>query len=158
MLPPVASNIGMALAIAADPEKRKEIIGLKIIDAQSHPSMSQLGGLRSVIRKLQGPQDASKVTSWLDALEKTANRKEKWENTDDGLDKIRTLVTNDQIIWTHFSDINWQSIKITEDGKSSLKNELWTEAVRTLVDAIVRGHKRDLEKAQNNTDISEEAA
>ncbi|WP_216349364.1 RAMP superfamily CRISPR-associated protein [[Limnothrix rosea] IAM M-220] len=146
----------MALAIAADPEKREEILGLRITDDQSHPSMSQLGGLRSVIRNLQSPQDISKVTSWFDALKKTANRREKWDKTDDGLDKIRTLVTNDQIIWRHFSDINWQSIKITEDGKSSLKTELWAEAVRTLVDAIVRGHKRDLEKAQDN--IREEAA
>ncbi|WP_223209976.1 hypothetical protein [Picosynechococcus sp. NKBG042902] len=141
-----------ALAIAADPQKRQEILGLKIIGEESHPPMSQLGGLRSVIRRLRRSQDQNKVTNWLNAIENTANRREKWEKTANGLAQIRSLATDQHQVWRYLSqdqDIDWQKITITQNGEQALKTELWAEAVRTLVDAVIRGHKRDLEKSQN---------
>jgi len=39
-------------------------------------------------------------------------------------------------------------LTITVGGRNELKQILWAEAVRTLVDAMIRAHKRDLEKVQ----------
>jgi CRISPR-associated protein Csx10 len=36
---------------------------------------------------------------------------------------------------------------LTEGGERRLKQNLWAETVRALVDACVRAHKRDLEGA-----------
>ncbi|WP_029682029.1 RAMP superfamily CRISPR-associated protein [Picosynechococcus sp. NKBG15041c] len=151
-----------ALAIAANESERQEILGIKIIGEESHPSMSQLGSLRATVRRLKKPQDRNKVISWLTALESVSNREKKWDKTDQGLTKIKDLVLekNSNLIWDYFKNIDWEKITITQGGEQALKDELWAEAVRTLVDAIIRGHKRDLEKAQDKTknNINGEAA
>lgn len=137
-----------ALAIAASREKRQEVLGIKIDGEESHPSMSQLGGLRSTLRRLQSLPDQNQVTSWIEAIKKVSNRKEKWDKTDDGLKKIRELVTNDQKIWQALNIASLDELTITVGGRNELKQILWAEAVRTLVDAMIRAHKRDLEKVQ----------
>ena len=140
-----------ALAIAADRGNREIILGIKISsDENSQPSMTQLGAFRSVLRRLQSNSDADKaiITGWLTALESVANRKEKWDNTNQGLSKIRELVTQSEKVWQHLG-LNFTELTITQGGEAQLKNELWAEAVRTLVDAIIRAHKRDLEPEQN---------
>ncbi|MDR9405492.1 MAG: hypothetical protein RI580_18895, partial [Halothece sp. Uz-M2-17] len=137
-----------ALAIAASREKRQEVLGIKIDGEESHPSMSQLGGLRSTLRRLQSLSDQNQITSWVAALENIPNRKEKWDKTDNGLQKIRELVTNDQKIWQALNIASLDKLTITVGGRNELEQILWAEAVRTLVDAMIRAHKRDLEKAQ----------
>ncbi|MGD1932335.1 MAG: RAMP superfamily CRISPR-associated protein [Leptolyngbyaceae cyanobacterium] len=159
-----------ALIIAADAQKREAILGIKITQGngkeadkqpKSQPPMSQLGGLRSVFLKLQLDVDAAKVTSWIDALESVANRKEKWQKTEDGLNKIRSLVDDPQIVWSCLkpdldgstvSPLNLDELVITANGVEELKSELWAEAVRTLVDAIIRAQKRALEDAENQVE------
>jgi CRISPR-associated protein Csx10 len=137
-----------ALALAASPQKREEILGIRISnDGNSQPTMTQLGALRSVLRKLQSANNKSIIISWLSALESVANRKEKWSNSSQGLTKIRNLVNQQNLIWNNLN-IDFLPLTITQNGVDQLKSELWAEAVRTLVDAIIRGHKRDLEKAQ----------
>jgi len=137
-----------ALAIAASREKRQEVLGIKIDGEESHPSMSQLGGLRSTLRRLRSLRDQGQITSWIEAIKKVPNRREKWDKTDNGLHKIRELVTNDQKIWQALNIASLDELTITVGGCNELKQILWAEAVRTLVDAMIRAHKRDLEKAQ----------
>ena len=136
-----------ALAIAANSSDRERILGIKIDGKDSQPPMSQLGGLRSNLRRLQSSADQTNVTSWITALESVSNRKEKWDKTDNGLEKIRELVTNSQKVW-QVLDIPYSDLTITTGGRNGLQQNLWAEAVRTLVDAIIRAHKRDLEKTQ----------
>ncbi len=147
-----------ALAIAANEKQREAILGIKILREQgqepkSQPPMSQLGSLRSVFLKLQSDTDVEKVTSWLDALEAVPNRKEKWNNTQDGLSRIRSLVTDQSLVWSHL-DLNLDQLVITSNGVTVLKQDLWAEAVRTMVDAMIRGQKRALEAAEKKAEQS----
>ena len=180
-----------ALSLAADALTRTRILGITIEEEKSYPSMSQLGGLRSNFRRLKSLSDQTQVTSWITALENVPNRREKWDKTENGLQKIRELVTNPQIIWQELNIVSqdqlipssksqltvdpplrqaqgntfaplskggWgdlnatpivqNDITMTVGGRNELKQILWAEAVRTLVDAIIRAHKRDLEKVQ----------
>jgi CRISPR-associated protein Csx10 len=137
-----------ALTLAANPSARERIIGIKIEGEDSHPPMSQLSGLRSSLRRLQSLRDQNRLTSWITAVESVSNRKEKWDKTEQGLRKIHQLVTDLQKIWQEL-DISSPELVITVGARNELQQILWAEAVRTLVDAIIRAHKRDLEKVQN---------
>jgi len=147
-----------ALAIAACKEKRQEILGIKIDGEDSHPSMSQLGGLRSTLRYLRSLPDQNQITSWVAALENVPNRKEKWDKTENGLQKIRELVTQPEKIWQALNIPSLDQLTVTVGGRNELKQILWAEAVRTLVDAMIRAHKRDLEKAQGKNTENGKAA
>jgi len=59
-------------------------------------------------------------------------------------------------VWQALGEFD--SLTITQNGKTKLKAELWAEAIRTLVDAMIRAHKRDLEKEQKNYSKPGEAA
>jgi len=144
-----------AMAIAADKEERKKILGLKIVGEESYPTMSQLGGVRSNLRKLRSQSDISSISTWIESLKQ--NRVDKWEKTQNGLQKLSDLVTQEQTVWKYLeSDIpnlnleklDWDQLTITQGGVGQLKRDLWAEAVRTLVDAVIRAHKRDLEEEQ----------
>jgi CRISPR-associated protein Csx10 len=148
-----------ALTIAADENHRKGILGILITKSKeyenqpkSQPTMSQLGSVRSNLRKLQSQNNIPAMLNWIQGLQ--SKRQDKWEKTDNGLHKLSQLVTQPQEIWQIFScfKLDLESLVITQDGKTQLQNELWAEAVRTLVYAIIRAHKRDLEKAQKKTD------
>jgi CRISPR-associated protein Csx10 len=138
-----------ALSLAASRSGRESISGIRITnDGNSQPTMTQLGALRSVLRQMRSPNDQTIVTAWLTSLNNTSNRKEKWDGTANGLNKIRNLVTNPDQIWTDLN-IDFRDSTLTRTAQTELKPLLWAEAVRTLIDAIIRGHKRDLEKAQS---------
>ncbi len=136
-----------ALAIAQNPQTRQEVLGIKINGEDSCPPMSQLGGLRSVMGKLRKRDDRSAITSWITALENVENRREKWPGN--SLKQIKDLVTDTHKIW-QILNLDSKKLTLTDDGTSKLQATLWAEAVRTLVDAMIRAHKRDLEKAQQN--------
>ncbi len=136
-----------ALSIAVNHDERKRILGIKIDRQESHPPMSQLGGLRSKLRRLQSFDDQDQITSWITALENVPNRREKWDQTDNGLHKIRELVTDQHQIWQELN-LPTDRLTMTVGGTEQLQKDLWAEAVRTLVDAMIRAHKRDLEDAQ----------
>lgn len=138
------------LAIAAKPEEREKILGLKILGEKGYPTMSQLGGVRSNLKKLQSQDDISSISTWIKSLRE--KRADKWEKTDKGLDKLSDLVKPDTVwnfLESELLNLDLQKLAITEGGVEYLKKELWAEAVRTLVDAIIHAHKRDLEKAQD---------
>lgn len=165
-----------ALALAATRKSRQEILGIKIEGDESYPSMSQLGALRSVINRLQKPQDSISVTSWMESIESVPNRLEKWQKTDNSPNKIRNLVISPDLIWTELNNyitIPLENLTLTEGAERSLTSEewervkqtsqedwerqkiprvlrltLWAEAIRTLVDACIRAHKRDWENRE----------
>ena len=139
------------LGIAADANKRKEILGMELStnrqgQIESKPPMSQLAGLRSALRNLKSDSDADKrsVIDWLFHLMATKNRAEKWP--DGAFKAIESLISNKGRVWQAMG-VAWQYPPIlTGRSVSDLCSELWADAVRALVDACIRAHKRDLEK------------
>ncbi|MGK7875816.1 MAG: RAMP superfamily CRISPR-associated protein [Xenococcaceae cyanobacterium] len=138
-----------AKILAADPQVRKRILGIEIEseagESKSIPPMSQLGALRSVLRRLQDAKDKEKVTGWIENLKQVKNRKEKWASG--SLETIERLITNPQQVWRELQIGN--DLTITSGGEQTLKSELWAEAVRTLVSACIIAHKRAWEKTEN---------
>jgi CRISPR-associated protein Csx10 len=138
---------------------RTTILGIKIEEKantkESKPPMSQLGGLRSVLVRLQSPGDAAVIT-WIQHLQDTTNRADKW--SPGSLDDIRELVTSPTKVWEHLASAleelknqSFSELTLTQNGEQYLKEELWSEAVRTLVDACIRAHKRALENKPDTT-------
>lgn len=152
----------LALGFAIDQDNRRMALGIEIKNKESRPTLSQLGALRSVISRLQSRSDQQQVTGWIEQLEATDNRLKNWpgENGKEkgSLDKIRDLVTDPERVWallgktTPQESIDWSALAITKTGESELKDELWAEAVRALVDACVRAHKRETERQMEGKD------
>lgn len=147
------------LAYATAPTKRQEALGIEIKAGKSHPPMSQLGALRSILNRLA--TDKPSVLNWLTHLEETPNRLEKWpssakekiqvaEQMKTVLQRLRDLLdepvrlNKPKAVW-ELLNLDWSKLVITETGENELKAELWAEAVRALVDACVRAQKRQLE-------------
>ena len=148
-----------AFAIAADASARERILGIKITkdknknnQPKSQPTMSQLGSLRSTVGRLLEQDAENLVTRWLTALKATENRQTKWP--EDSLDTVRRLVTDFALVWTYLGmdQSATANLTITANGDRELRADLWAEAVRTLVDAVIRAHKRSLEEAQDRVD------
>jgi CRISPR-associated protein Csx10 len=146
------------LRVAADADKRYEILGLvRKGDAKSikedSPPMSQLGGLRAVLNRLQNKADRKHFTQWHGHLIKTQNRADKWSarkrREDAGaLEKVNRLVTQDDAVWQALSLKQEEMPVLTADAEKRLKEKLWGEAVRSLVDACIRAHKRATENKE----------
>lgn len=114
------------------------------------PTNTQLGALRSITNRLKSIQDAKLALNWLTHLEKIENRRDKW--TSDSRQKVRQLLTDQNQIWKvlGFEDRAFiRSITLTHNGEQRLKQLLWAEAVKTLIDASMRAHKRDAENAED---------
>lgn len=136
-----------ALRIAANDDRRKQVLEIN----KDKPTMSQLGALRSIINRLQEPEcpnQTSGVMGWLQHLEKTPNRKDKWPSRT--LQQIKDLVCERQTVWQLLAgsdnDVDLSNLTLIERGDSNLKHRLWAEAVKTLVDACIRAHKRNEEQ------------
>jgi CRISPR-associated protein Csx10 len=144
-----------SVSLAADPARREAILGIKIIDdknttEKSKPSMSQLGGLRSIVLNSldSNPTQNSLVNSWINKLPQKI--KEKWGN--DSLDKISALLTNPNTVWSFLdASIQFDRLTLTDNGMTALKIKLWQETVQNLVIDCIRAHKRDLEPNNNGT-------
>ncbi|WZF20177.1 RAMP superfamily CRISPR-associated protein [Nostoc sp. UHCC 0302] len=149
-----------SLLLASDCTSRTQILDIKIESKQSQPPMSQLGSLRSVLTRLELP-DNEGIEKWIQHLQQTKNRAEKWPNG--SLDKLRQLITSPTEIWEYLSSAlsklghkqGFAEFTLTATGEERLKKELWTEAVQILIDACIRAHKRELESQQNNTQNEE---
>ncbi|MGC2238415.1 MAG: RAMP superfamily CRISPR-associated protein [Pyrinomonadaceae bacterium] len=150
------------LKIAANEDCREKIFGFEIKvengEKKSIPPMSQIGGLRSVISRLQNKSSVELVKSWLEHLEKTSNRLEKWHKDKnkaiEKLQKIKNLVGEKSEIWRVLREAKidekttWQKLKsITRQNLEEDEN-LWAEAIRALFFACQHAHKRDLEKME----------
>lgn len=80
-----------------------------------------------------------------DRIRQDQNRQEKWPSG--SLQTIKNLVSDFNSVWQALGEFD--SLTITQNGEAEIPAELWAEAVRTLVDAMIRAHKRDLEKEPN---------
>jgi CRISPR-associated protein Csx10 len=126
--------------IAADKTERERIFGF------GNLNMSQIGGLRSVIMRLQSKkpeerkQTSAIVTNWLTHLEHTPNRLKNWG--DERIEKVRCVLKDDNV---------WEKLKPhfhypkSLELEHNLKDELWAEAVKSLFYACQHAHKRDTE-------------
>jgi len=132
----------IAPGFAADRENRKRALGIEISGGRSKPRMSQLGALRSVISRVRGVSDSRRVLDWTERVAKSQNRRGEWPNERPA--HVEELMTNTDRVW-QILNVNFNSLVLTEDGEERLKQELWAEAMRALVSACVRAHKRDLE-------------
>jgi CRISPR-associated protein Csx10 len=131
-----------ALGFAASRDERKKALGIEIIGDQSKPRMSQLGALRSTLSRLLSAADSRRVLDWLAHLEGTPNRSKDWPPG--SLKLVDDLITKNGRVW-ELLKIDFTELALTENGAEDLQQTLWAEAVRTLVDACVQAHKRDLE-------------
>jgi len=136
-----------ALGLAENPTNRQEILGIKISGGESNPPMTQLGGFKSQILQLQSQEDTNTelILKWIENILKVESRKEKWP--DDSLPKIEKLIEDKSLIWTHLDIPN--DLTLTDNAQQNLKQKLWAEAIRTLVNACIRAHKRTLEHQQS---------
>lgn len=139
-----------ALELAADKKDREKILGLGFEERgnlrKSKPSLTQLGALKSVLRKLEKPGE-SLVVGWIESVKKVTNRKEEWGKS---LGKVEDLVTKEGTAWQYLElQKLYPELTITKNGPDVLKRDFWSYAVWTLVDACVRAHKRDLENSNS---------
>lgn len=130
------------LAVAADGNRRQELLGWTAEGGQGKPPMSQLGGLRGQLALLRSRNDRSQVLNWLDHLKDNNRRKDNWPS----VDMVRDFIQSDSRIWDVIKKDDWPTI--TANGQSQLREELWALAVRTFFDACIRAHKRELESEQ----------
>ena len=145
-----------ALELAAIKSEREKILGLAVEKKgnlhKSKPSLTQLGALQSVLKKLNNPQEPL-VMSWIKSVRKVKNREDEWKNS---LDKVENLVKNEKLnngeepIW-QFLELQglYPELIIARDGQKRLQKKLWSYAVWTLVDACIRAHKRYLEQSNS---------
>lgn len=134
--------------LAAEPKKRREILGIQISEGDSKPSMSQMGRLRSTVGRLTQRQAPNAVTGLIAAIKSDDKSKEKWP--DGSLESIENLASNFERIW-EILDPGFQTgttLIITEHGLEELSKILWAEAVRTVIYDMIRAHKRSWEDTQ----------
>ncbi len=158
----------IVLSFAQNRQNRKEQLGWEIIDNKiSKPTMSQLGGLRSVLTFLKKWGDETKAITWLDQLKDNKKRSETWIN--DSIGKCKTLLgfekkeeiqdeRNQEKIDEEKRECLWKLLEkeinnkrkwptLNQNDESKLKKELWPYAVRAFFDACIRAHKRDLDRS-----------
>lgn len=141
------------LGVAADEGRRETILGLKLVrrgnqPPQSLPPLSQLGSMRTVLQNLQSLNDPH-VMAWLQHLEDTPNRRDKWRPTG-ALEKLKRLLTEEAHVWQAMAPA-WQEpplltaprdTEAAAQRATALRTILWAEAIRALIDACLRAHKR----------------
>jgi CRISPR-associated protein Csx10 len=128
-----------ALQIAGNRTHRQD--ALKWDAKHDKPSMSQLGGLRGQLAQLRGEADVQAIVGWLDQLAQNPRRAKNWPR--DAIGRVRDLLGQRQQVWDKIKCEDWPTL--TEGAATRLRNELWCLAVRTLFDACIRAHKRELE-------------
>lgn len=128
-----------ALAIAADRAQRQSVLKWDV--SHDRPPTSQLGGLRGQIsQSLQG-EGANTAIGWLDHLQENTKRAGKWPVG--AIDAVRLLLHDPTQVWAVLECREWPTL--TDGAKDRLRRELWPLAVRALVDACIRAHKREVE-------------
>jgi CRISPR-associated protein Csx10 len=150
------------LKTASSEKLRNDIFGFEIEgkgnNKRSVPPMSQIGGLRSVISRVQKFSDADIVKSWVEHLKDTENRRKKWaedkKTAEEKLNRISRLVQDKEYVWRVLAEEvvdgrrAWKQPSTLTQRDLQKDEKLWAEAVRSLFDACARAHKRDLEKPE----------
>lgn len=135
-----------ALTIASVGQKREATFRWRIVrdrteQARSQPPMSQLGGLRGQISQLLRREGANTAIGWLDHLQENTRRAGKWP--DGAINAVRVLLHDPTQVWAVLDWAEWPTL--TDGAQDRLRREFRLLAVRTLVDACIRAHKREVE-------------
>jgi CRISPR-associated protein Csx10 len=138
----------IAGAIAADPAQVESLKSLSL--NTSKLTHSKLGTLRTLIDSLQSPSDANRVLTVIGKME----QKENWKGNT--LNCVKELVKNEEEVWKCYQAMggDFSQHRLTQDTEATLKQSLWAEAVRVLVDACVRTHKRASEESQSHQETA----
>lgn len=132
-------------------KNREDILGIHYRDRESVPPMSQLGALRSVVQQITSFEDRERSLSWIRHLRETKNRSDKWPDERDPVTQrptklkgVEQLFATESRIWEVMGWVT-EPPTLTSDGSQRLKNQFWAETVRSLIEACIRAHKRELE-------------
>lgn len=139
--------IDAARTFAASPESVKEKLGWSVgKDGASKPGMSQLGTLRAVMGTLSTESDAKRVQNWIAKTEKNEARREKWG---EALRMLKRLVENESggAVWKLLDESGAFSVKPLARSPEAMREHLRLDALRALLLAAIRAHKRRVEKA-----------
>ena len=139
--------IDAARTFAASQERVKEKLGWSVgKDGASKPGMSQLGTLRAVMGTLSAESDAKRVQNWIAKTEKNDTRREKWG---EALTKLESLVKDESggAVWNLLDERGAFSVKPLARSPEAMRKHLRLDALRTLLLAAIRAHKRRVEKA-----------
>jgi CRISPR-associated protein Csx10 len=135
------------LAATATGPQRNALFGWQ----PEKPNMSQLGGLRAAVQFLKAPADAARVGDWLKAVSANKKRDLKWPTG--AIKRLTELIDKSDRVWAVLRDgagddgrkyLAWPTLTSRPEV---LEGELWAFAVRALLDAAIRAHKRAGEKA-----------
>lgn len=118
------------------------------LDFKSVNSRSQLGGLRAVMRHLT-THDATHVTRWLRTRNKTVARSGKWKKQEP-LRQMELLLEDKELVWVALRmplpTAQQRPFVAIDNDDGAMRNELWAEAVRTLVFARIRAATRGTDR------------
>jgi CRISPR-associated protein Csx10 len=130
-------------AIAADPTS---IPQLKSLTNNNKLTRSKLGTLRTLVDSLTGIDDVPRIQAVLTHMAS----KESWNG--DALTIVNQLITVPDKVWECYGAMGFDTsqYRLTDQTDAMLKQSLWAEAVRILVDACIRAHKRQSEAQQEN--------
>jgi len=137
-----------ATACMTDVEQRKRHLGW----TRDKPGNSQLGALRDVVQRVQTDADFGVARAWLEGLCGNNKRKVGWPPG--ALKKLGDLFIQDEQkgdapIWEALGDTEaWPTLTCSA---MALRAELRAEALRALIDAAMRAHRRADERHASGT-------
>ena len=145
--------ISRAAATKASNQKfRKDELAMTVDNGNSYPSLSQLGGLREQITRLQFTDEQQSVEDWVTSMSEKKENKETFN-------KVLGLIRADgqqerhqnEHIWTLLNfpealQLTYSDLCCTSTGEADLKRLLWAEAIEVLVSECIRAQTRETER------------
>jgi CRISPR-associated protein Csx10 len=148
-----AWRVRLRQAALAVGQRFDDLLGWQHRGRNPKPTMSQLGGLRSVLAGVTDEAGAKLAIAWLDHLKANPRRLEAWPKAADSLGRVRRLLdpSNKAAVWAALGlDADgpacWPTL--TADGSARLRDILWPLAVRSLLQAAIRACKRSRDDAK----------
>ncbi|MFF3409373.1 RAMP superfamily CRISPR-associated protein [Streptomyces sp. NPDC002742] len=124
-------------ALAAGPDGRDRVLGA----GHDQVPLSQLGALRTLLHQLTSPQDP-RAQAWLDRLTTTEIRRQAWPEA--VRDQLRRLLTGQDTVWG-LLDLPEDTLTTGPLPAADMRNEMWAQAVRAVVEDCLTAYARDRE-------------
>jgi CRISPR-associated protein Csx10 len=130
----------LAAARGADAAFREQHLGWP--EGGKKPVTTQLNTFRQMAKQLVPSTSDNAALRWLRRLSGLKNRAESW--TPAALERALRLVSEPSYVWEGLgAESPWPTLTVGADTR--LRDELWAEAVQTLLDEAVRQHVRTRE-------------